>query len=201
MGMKFQMAEKNIDLRQSNDIAIGIGKELVNTVTSLASLVSNTLTGGLIDPQIPQLEASNPTQSIAMSTTMVATIFIAPEGEIGKLAEGVQAAEKVGGRLGSAETRALDKTVAKGLEDEGYKVTHGAGKPQEYIPSAEGGRKGSAYPDVTAVKGDKTVRVNTVDTKKGGALTGREAKNADKIKTLQPKDELRTVPKKKTDGT
>jgi RHS repeat-associated protein len=104
--------------------------------------------------------------------------------------------EKTGGRLGSAETRALDKEVAKDLEAEGYTITHGAGKPQEYIPGPGGSRKGSSYPDITATKEGKTLRVNTVDTNKSGTLTKREARNAKRIQNARPNDEFRTVPKK-----
>jgi hypothetical protein len=76
-------------------------------------------------------------------------------------------------------------------------VTHGGGKPQEYIPGPEGGRRGSSYPDVTATDGKKTVRVNTVDTNKNGSLTSREQRQAQKVQTARPDDEFRTVPKRK----
>ena len=84
-----------------------------------------------------------------------------------------------------------------------WATRHGAGKPQEYIRGPGGGTKGSSYPDVTAVKGDKTTRVNTVSTLKDGrTLTKPERKQVNKIKTAKPNDELRTVPKaKKPDGT
>lgn len=103
---------------------------------------------------------------------------------------------RMGGRLGNSATRALDREVANKLEKEGYTVTNGAGKPQEYIPGPNGARKGSAYPDVTATKDGETVRVNTVDTKKDGALTPREQRNAEKIQQARPNDQFKTVPKK-----
>lgn len=70
-------------------------------------------------------------------------------------------------------------------------------------PPPGGARKGSTYPDVTAVKGDKTTRVNTVSTLKDGrTLTKAEQKQVNKINTARPNDQLRTVPKvKKPDGT
>ncbi|WP_179538092.1 hemagglutinin repeat-containing protein [Pseudomonas sp. BIGb0408] len=110
------------------------------------------------------------------------------------------------GRLGKASTREHVEQVAAQLEKMGYKVTGGGGvdrSKEEYIPGAGGSRKGSAYPDITAVKIDLngkeiTVRVNTIDTLKDGFTpTKREARNAERIKALKPDDILILIPKPK----
>ena len=138
-----------------------------------------------------------------LGLALIVAINVIPGGGEGRAVEkgaevGAEQLAKTGGRLGSVETRALDKAVAEGLEREGHTVTHGAGRPQEYIPGPGGARKGSSYPDVTAVKDGKTTRVNTVDTLKDGrTLTAREQRNANKIKTARPHGEFRTVPKPK----
>lgn len=64
------------------------------------------------------------------------------------------------------------------------------------FPAADGGRKGSAFPDITAVKDGRTLRINTVDTRVSGRMTGREARNAAKIRALRPNDHLITIPKR-----
>src|SRR5437667_6231844 len=138
----------------------------------------------------------------AIGLGLLIGLNVATGGEEGSVEKGVEAGvTKIGGRLGGIETRALDKTVAEGLEKEGYAVTHGAGKPQEYIPGPGGAKKGSSYPDVTATKDGKTVRVNTVDTNKNGTLTARERRNANKIQQARPNDQFTTVPKKHRHGS
>jgi hypothetical protein len=172
-------------------------------VASTGYDVYDTLTT-LTDPQSTNLEKGLTVLGLGVGIAL-------PGGGYGKAAkeavetlsekgakEGAEAlAKKEGGRLGSAETRALDAKVAEDLEAEGMTVTHGGGKPQEYIPGPEGGRRGSSYPDVTATDGKKTVRVNTVDTNKNGSLTSREQRQAQKVQTARPDDEFRTVPKRK----
>jgi RHS repeat-associated protein len=174
---------------------------LSNTVSDLLSL--DEVAKGSVD--VVNAETTRGKVGVATGLVLLVGLNAFTGGEEGTAEKGVEVGvekvAKTGGRLGSAETRALDEAVAKGLEDEGYAVTHGAGRPQEYIPGPGGARKGSAYPDVTAVKGDETVRVNTVDTTKNGALTSREHRSANKIQALTPKDEFRTVPKKRPDGT
>ena len=123
---------------------------------------------------------------------------VSSEGAAGQEAQEGADGAKSGGRLGSPETRALDKTVAEGLEKEGYTVTHGAGKPQEYIPGPGGARKGSTYPDVTGTKDGETVRVNTATTRADGqTLTKAEQQQVNKINAARPNDQLRIVPKPK----
>jgi RHS repeat-associated protein len=181
---------------------------LANTVSDLVG--GDEVAQGVVDTM--NAETVQGKIGTALGVGLVIGLNVFTGGEEGVVAKGakeaVETGAKVGGRLGGVETRALDKAVAEGLEKEGYTVTHGAGKPQEYIPGPGGARKGSSYPDVTATNGEKTVRVNTVDTSRNGSLTTREQRNANKIKNARPNDEFRTVPKNKkpkgkkaTDGT
>jgi len=102
-----------------------------------------------------------------------------------------------GGRLGSPETRAHVRDVADTLEDRGWTVTRGGGRPEEYI-AGRAGRKGSAYPDITATKDGKTIRINTVDTLADSATpTRREKRAAAKIRRLKSDDHLLLIPKPK----
>ncbi len=106
--------------------------------------------------------------------------------------------DRSGGRLGKESTREHVGQVAGQLEADGYKVVGGGGvTKEEYIPPADGGRKGSAYPDITAVgPNGEVVRVNTVDTRADGVTpTTREQNNAEKIQKLRPEDDLRLIPK------
>jgi hypothetical protein len=104
-----------------------------------------------------------------------------------------------GGRLGSQATRDQISILAGKLENNGWEITGGGGRlPGEYIPGPGGARKGSSYPDITATKNGKTLRVNTVDTRANGVTpTTREAKNAARIRTQKPDDTLILVPKSK----
>ncbi len=108
---------------------------------------------------------------------------------------------KQGGRHGSKATRDHVDQVAGELEADGWTVTNRGGKEgfkEEYLPPLDGGRKGGSYPDITATKDGKTLRVNTVDTKADGVTpTGREARNADRIRSQRPNDELILIPKPK----
>lgn len=107
------------------------------------------------------------------------------------------AAAKVG-RLGNQRTRQHVADVANEMESRGYRITGGGGRgSEEYIPGATRGQRGSAYPDITATKGGRTVRVNTVDTRASGAPTTREANNAARIRSLRPSGHLLLVPKPK----
>lgn len=110
---------------------------------------------------------------------------------------GAQAAE--GGRLGSQTTRQHIDDVATELEQRGCTITHGGGPSrglkEEYLPGPGGRRKGSSYPDITAQKGDKTLRVNTVDTRADGVTPStREARNATRIRS-QTGEHLLLIPK------
>jgi RHS repeat-associated protein len=103
-----------------------------------------------------------------------------------------------GGRLGSASTRAQVADIAEELESRGWKIEYGGGQFKEYIPGPGGSRKGSAYPDITATKNGRTLRINTVDTLSDGLTpTAREAANAAKIRSLKPDEHLLLIPKRK----
>lgn len=106
--------------------------------------------------------------------------------------------KKSGGRLGGDETRAQNRAIADELEARGYEITGGGDRvKEEYLRPIDGGRKGGSYPDITATKDGRTLRVNTVDTKKSGAMTKREAENAARIRAQRPFEHLLIIPKKK----
>ncbi len=103
------------------------------------------------------------------------------------------------GRLGKPDVREHVAQVAKELEARAFKIEHGGGKAEEYIRGATGEVKGSAYPDITASKNGRTLRVNTVDTLKNGVTpNARERRSAARIRSLKPKDHLLLVPKPKS---
>lgn len=65
---------------------------------------------------------------------------------------GDSAAIASGGRLGSAATRAQNAGIAADLESRGTTIIGGGGRlPEEYIPGAGPGTRGSTYVDITAV--------------------------------------------------
>jgi RHS repeat-associated protein len=113
-----------------------------------------------------------------------------------------------GGRRGTPATRAhIDEVRDQFLKDNpGYKQVGGGtdkfGNPmkEEYLPSANGGKKGSAYPDLTFEDANgNRARVNTVDTKASGDMTTREFNNKQKIEKLTG-EKVYAVPKDKTKG-
>ncbi len=104
------------------------------------------------------------------------------------------------GRLGKPSTRAQIQQIADELESRGWTITGGGGRmKEEYIPGIGGGRKGASFPDLTATKNGRTLRINTVDTYADGVtLTKREARNEARIRKQQkPGDHLLTIPKVK----
>ncbi|MCH7848568.1 MAG: hypothetical protein IIB53_09425, partial [Planctomycetes bacterium] len=114
--------------------------------------------------------------------------------------EGAEQVVRRGGRLGSKATRRHVADVADNLEGRGFRITGGGGRrAEEFIPGRGGARRGSAYPDITAVRNGRTVRVNTVDTLTNGVTpTARELRNAAKIRAAQrPRDHLVLIPKPK----
>jgi hypothetical protein len=104
-----------------------------------------------------------------------------------------------GGRLGKQEARDHIDSVATEMEGRGGTITGGGNRlPEEYLPGPGGKRTGSSFPDITATKNGKTLRVNTVDTKRDGVTpTSREDKNAKRIRLQTPGDHLLIVPKPK----
>jgi hypothetical protein len=127
----------------------------------------------------------------------------AVEGAAGKLLnEAVVVVRRVAGRWGNAATRQQLTEIAGELKARGWDVQYGGGDwsrfgREEYLPPVGGGRFGGSYPDLTATKNGRTLRINTVDTYADGVtLTNREARNATRIRTQQKSgDHLLTVPK------
>jgi RHS repeat-associated protein len=112
-----------------------------------------------------------------------------------------QAAEEavtVGGRLGSAATRAQNASIAADLESQGYAIIGGGGRlAEEYIPGAGPGTRGSTYVDITAQHNTTgaITRVQTIDTLANGSPTAREAAAAARIQSAFPNDTLQLIPK------
>lgn len=104
-----------------------------------------------------------------------------------------------GGRLGKDSTRQHVDDVAEEMEKRGFTITRGGNRyPEEYLPGPGGSRKGSSFPDITATKNGRTLRVNTVDTRVDGVTpTTREATNAARIRAQTPGDHLLLIPKPK----
>jgi len=125
------------------------------------------------------------------------------EGDIGKAGDlaNIGDAEAIsgtatGGRLGSEATRAQVYDIGTNLESRGFTITGGGGRlPEEYLPPVNGGRRGGSYPDITAVRDNTTIRINTIDTYKSGVPTAREAANAARIRAQTPGDHLVLIPK------
>ena len=89
--------------------------------------------------------------------------------------------------------------MADELESRGFDITGGGGRlPEEYLPGPGGSRRGSNFPDITATRDGRTVRVNTVDTYADGITpTKREAAAAASIRAKTPGDHLILIPKPK----
>jgi hypothetical protein len=96
-----------------------------------------------------------------------------------------------GGRWGSIEVRRLNHAYAQQYENQGWKVTGGAGRASEEFID---GPKGVAYADITLTKGGKTLRIQTA-TMKNGKLEASEVVKAQKIRAAFPNDELIIVSK------
>lgn len=70
--------------------------------------------------------------------------------------------------------------------------------PEEYLPGPGGGRQGSNWVDITAEKGGRTLRINTIDTLADGVTpTAREAAAAAAIRD-KTGEHLLLVPKPKS---
>jgi hypothetical protein len=82
------------------------------------------------------------------------------------------------------------------IHDQGWDITHGGGKSEEFIKNPFGYRWGGSYADITAVKGTTILRINTVDTYANGAPTYREIINATRIQAAKPNDTLWLIPKR-----
>ena len=100
-----------------------------------------------------------------------------------------------GGRLGSEETRAQNRLIGDYLEDRGYEIFRGGGRAKEERLAGPGkGNAGCNFIDISARKGDITVRINTVDVYADGTMTNREAQAKKEIET-KTGQELITIPK------
>jgi RHS repeat-associated protein len=102
-----------------------------------------------------------------------------------------------GGRLGKQSTIDHIDDVATEMEKRGWEITGGGNRlPEEYLPGPGGGCKGSSFPDITATKNGRTLRVNTVDTRVDGVTPStREATNAARIRSQTRGDHLLLIPK------
>jgi hypothetical protein len=95
------------------------------------------------------------------------------------------------GRRGTIETRAHIDQVRDDFLRANPNYRHVAGGTsrvtgekirEEYLPGADGGRKGGSYADLTFEAPDGTrIRINTVDVDANGAMTLRERQNFDRI--------------------
>jgi len=111
--------------------------------------------------------------------------------------QGGQCSPNLGGRLGNQKTRDHVESVATILEQRDFTIIHGGNRfSEEYLPGLGGGRRGSSYPDITATKNGRTVRINTIDTRADGITPStREATNARRIRSQTPGDHLLLIPK------
>ncbi|MDO9234166.1 MAG: RHS repeat-associated core domain-containing protein [Methylotenera sp.] len=104
---------------------------------------------------------------------------------------------KIGGRLGSAETRGHVVQVANEWLAKGWQLISGGGTPETLIKNAAGGSKGGAYADIQLYHPEtaQTLRINTIDTYANGLPTAREAANGVRIQSLKPNDQFMMIPK------
>jgi hypothetical protein len=120
---------------------------------------------------------------------------------------GEQLARTTGDVTGAIlSTRQQLGEIAAELEARGWTITGGGGKvlpdgtplKEEYIRGIGGSRLGASYPDITAVKNGRTLRINTIDTYADGVTaTTREARNAARIRQQLPGEHLVPIQKPK----
>jgi hypothetical protein len=110
----------------------------------------------------------------------------------------IPSAPNPGGRLGKVSTREHIGQVADEMEKRGWTITGGGNRfREEYLPGPGNGRTGGSFPDITAEKNGRTLRVNTVDTRADGLTPStREATNAARIRA-QTGEHLLLIPKPK----
>jgi RHS repeat-associated protein len=113
-------------------------------------------------------------------------------------ADAVSAIIKLGGRLGSKETRDHVIQVAQEWVNQGWTLLSGGGRPEKLIPGAGGGAKGGAYGDAVLEKGGQIKIINTADTNASGAFTSREIANGERIQALRPEADFSMVAKPKS---
>jgi hypothetical protein len=100
-----------------------------------------------------------------------------------------------GGRWGSNTTRLQNVRIAKQYEADGWTVTHGAGKSEEWIRPGNGGLLGGTFVDITLEKGGEKMRIQTVTTLANGAIAHFEIEAASRIRSAFPNDRLLLIPK------
>lgn len=118
------------------------------------------------------------------------------------LRDWLEGADGYGGRWGSKEVRELNHAWASKYENEGWTVSHGAGRPsagnprgsEEFFRGPAAGDK--TYVDITLKKGNETMRVQTVTTKADGVtLEAWETNAVARIRGQFPQDKLVVVSK------
>jgi hypothetical protein len=104
-----------------------------------------------------------------------------------------------GGRWGGSATRQLNHQLATVLEDQGFRITGGAGRAaEEWIPGPGGATTGGTWVDITATNGTQTIRIQTVTTLADGVTPiASEAGAAARIRAAFPNDLLLIVPKRR----
>jgi len=102
-----------------------------------------------------------------------------------------------GGRWGSRGTRLFNDQIASRAERSGWTVRGGAGRAsEEWIPGPRGGVAGGTWVDLTASKGGRTLRIQTVSTLSDGITpTADEISAAFRIRHAFPNDILWLIPK------
>lgn len=122
--------------------------------------------------------SSTPLEKVVAAVELVSPI--APSDV--KAAKGVieAAGQALGGRRGSAATRAQNQAIGDRIQSRGGQVTGGLNRgPETRFTNANGGNSGSRYSDGSAVDRDGNgFQVQTVDTRSNGSLTSREANAA-----------------------
>ena len=125
-------------------------------------------------------------------------------GRAGRVANEVidetKSVQKSGGRWGGEDVRKFNEAVAQELERRGWRIANigsrKRGLKEEYLRGDGPGTKGSNYPDITATKNGRTLRVNTIDTLANGKTPSkREGRNAASIRRKTPGDHLVLIPK------
>lgn len=173
--------------KTSNDLGNGVAGYAMGLTQSSTNIVTgNATTNDLVNIGSYYATVATLGEAAAVNSSAI----------VGGTALPSTTVASTGGRLGSSSTRAHVSGVATQMESRGWTITRGGGRAsEEYIPGAGGGTKGSSYPDITATKGGKTLRVNTIDTRADGVTpTTREAANAQRIRQ-QTGEHVLLIPK------
>ncbi len=193
------------DLDRANQSGQGAGNKVVSDASVVVEGVSDYAQNTTLSEFGADLKevATNVETYENLAGALVSGAGVTKVSKFGSISKATNAVDdvvssgaKTGGRLGNASTRAQNSAVGDNLVSRGYEIKGGGGRlPEEYLPPIGGGRKGGSYPDITATKDGRTLRINTVDTKANGSMTTREATNAARIRAQKPNDHLVTIPK------